>query len=206
MACEFSGRVRDAFIRHGYDAISCDWLDSETEGPHYKGDVRDILGNGWDLMIAFPPCTSLAISGARWFQWKSNSQSEAIEFVKSLYFAPIYRVAVENPIGVLSTRWRHPDQIIQPWHFGDEENKKTCLWLKNLPALVPNKTTGDPCNHVHHETPSRNRWKNRSRTRRGIANEMAIYWGSFTKARLTHVNRLHKSGLHLPAATGLSRE
>ena len=137
VACEFSGIVRDAFLRRGYDAMSCDLLPSEAPGPHYQGDVRDILNNGWDLMIAHPPCTHLAASGARWFKDKQTEQAEALEFVRLLLDAPIERIALENPIGVISTHIRKPDQIIQPWQFGHGETKATCLWLKNLPALTP---------------------------------------------------------------------
>ena len=131
IACEFSGVVRDAFIRRGHDAMSCDLLTSETPGSHYQGDVQDLLTPGrWDLMIAHPPCTHLCVSGARWFKGKQSEQAEALEFVRLLMDAPIPRIAIENPISIISSRIRKPDQIIQPWQFGHGETKKTCLWLK----------------------------------------------------------------------------
>ena len=138
VACEFSGRVRDAFIRHGHDAVSCDLLPSETEGPHYQGDVRDILNNGWDLMVAHPPCTDLAVSGARWFADKraDGRQQAALDFVRLLMDAPIPRIAVENPVSIISSAIRKPDQVVQPWQFGEGETKATCLWLKDLPKLT----------------------------------------------------------------------
>ncbi len=145
VACEFSGVVRDAFIRAGHLAMSCDLLPSETAGPHYQGDISDILDaerrnsghSGFDLMIAHPPCTHLAVSGARWFQDKRREQSQALEFVQMLMDAPIQRICIENPISIISSRIRKPDQIIQPWQFGHGETKATCLWLKNLPPLKP---------------------------------------------------------------------
>ena len=139
VACEFSGIVRDAFIRHGHDAISCDLLPSERPGPHYQGDVRDLLIEHWDLMVAHPPCTDLAVSGARYFAEKiaDGRQQAALAFVQLLMDAPIERIAIENPVSVISTHIRRPDQIIQPWMFGHGETKTTCLWLKNLPKLEP---------------------------------------------------------------------
>jgi hypothetical protein len=138
VACEFSGVVRDAFQERGHFAVSCDVLDTEQGGPHYRGDVRELLNEGiWDLMIAFPPCTYLAVSGARWFRGREQQQEEALGFVRELLEAPIPRIAVENPIGVISSRIRKPDQIIQPWQFGHGEVKATCLWLKGLPKLKP---------------------------------------------------------------------
>src|ERR1043166_3534873 len=137
VACEFSGVVRDAFASLGHYAVSCDLLPSETPGNHYQGDVRDILNDGWDLMIAHPPCTHLAVSGARWFKGKQKKQKEALAFVKMLLSAPIPRIALENPVSIISTKIRRPDQIIQPWMFGHGETKTTCLWLKNLPPLTP---------------------------------------------------------------------
>lgn len=140
VACEFSGRVRDAFIALGHDAMSCDLLATEVPGPHYQGDVFDVVGEGWDLLIAHPPCTDLAVSGARWFAVKGVERQEvALEFVRRLLSAPVARIAVENPIGVISSRVRRPDQVIQPWWFGDPEVKSTCLWLKGLPMLVPDQ-------------------------------------------------------------------
>ena len=137
VALEFSGIVRDAFIARGHDAISCDLLPSEKPGPHYQGDIRDIIGDGFDLMIAHPPCTHLAVSGARYFYRKEREQAEALDFVRFLMGVDIPRVCIENPVSVISTRIRKPDQIIQPWMFGHGEAKATCLWLKNLPPLKP---------------------------------------------------------------------
>lgn len=137
IACEYSGTVRDAFIALGHDAVSCDLLDSERPGPHYKGDVFDIIGNGWDLMIAHPPCTHLAVSGSRWFYLKQKEQAEALDFVRRLLDAPIPYIALENPVSVISSKIRKPNQIIQPWQFGHPESKSTCLWLKCLPRLNP---------------------------------------------------------------------
>ena len=138
IACEFSGIVRDAFIERGHDAISCDLLPSERPGPHYQGDVADLLYDGtFDLMVAHPPCTHLAVSGARWFAEKRQEQAEALDFVRLLLDAPIPMIALENPVSVISSRIRKPDQIIQPWQFGHGETKTTCLWLKNLPKLEP---------------------------------------------------------------------
>ena len=133
VACEYSGVVRDAFLRRGDDAVSCDLLPTDVPGPHIQGDVLPHLGDGWDLMIAHPPCTHLAVSGARWFKDKLPEQAEALEFVRLLLDAPIPRIALENPVSIISTRIRKPDQIIQPWMFGHGEVKATCLWLRNLP-------------------------------------------------------------------------
>lgn len=133
IACEYSGAVRDAFIARGHEATSCDLLPTERPGPHYQGDVRDVIGNGWDLMIAHPPCTHLAVSGARWFAEKQTEQAAALDFVRWLLAAPIQRIALENPISIISSRIRKPDQIIQPWQFGHGETKATCLWLKGSP-------------------------------------------------------------------------
>lgn len=185
VACEFSGIVRDAFKAAGHDAMSADLIPSETEGDHYEGDVRDILGYGWDLMIAHPPCTHLAVSGARWFKDKQVEQQESLDFVRDLLEAPIPRIALENPISIISTRIRPPDQIIQPWMFGHPETKATCLWLKNLPLLVPTqdvKTEMEALpkkerNRVHYASPGKDRWKERSRTYVGIAQAMAQQWG-----------------------------
>lgn len=177
IACEFSGRVREAFKKMGHDATSCDLLDSEIQGKHYKGDVRDVLNDGWDMMIAHPPCTHLAVSGARWFKNKRKEQKEALEFVKLLLNAPIHKIALENPISVISSRIRKPDQIIQPWQFGHGETKATCLWLKNLPKLKPTKIVDGRKPVVHYVSPSPNRWKIRSLTYQGIADAMAKQWG-----------------------------
>ncbi len=177
IACEFSGIVRDAFARLGHDVISCDLLPSERSGNHYQGDCRNILDNGFDLMIAHPPCTYLAVSGARWFKDRMSQQLEALEFVKTLMLAPINKIAIENPISVISTKIRKPDQIIQPWMFGHPETKATCLWLKGLPKLIPNNIVDGRNNRVHKEPPGIDRWKRRSRTLEGIAEAMATQWG-----------------------------
>jgi len=177
VACEFSGIVREAFTRRGHDAWSCDLLDTEILGQHIKGDVRDYLKDGWDLMIAHPPCTYLAVSGARWFAQRRKEQEEALDFVRLLLSAPIERIALENPVSVISTRIRKPDQIIQLWQFGHGETKATCLWLKNLPLLKPTNVVEGRYPRVHMEPPSPNRWKNRSRTYTGIAEAMAEQWG-----------------------------
>jgi hypothetical protein len=179
VACEFSGIVRDAFIRRGHAAVSCDLLPTERLGPHIEGDINEVFWlNEYDLMIAFPPCTHLASSGARWFNDKLPQQGEAIWFVRQLMNAPITRIAIENPIGVLSTQIRKPDQIIQPWQFGHGETKATCLWLKNLPKLVPTNIVDGRVARVHREAPGPDRWKNRSRTYQGIADAMAEQWGN----------------------------
>lgn len=175
VACEFSGVVRDAFRLRGHNAWSCDLLQSESEY-HYQGDVRDILYDDWDMMIAFPPCTHLAVSGARWFKDKQAEQKDALEFVRLLLDAPIEKIALENPIGIISTRIRKPDQIIQPWMFGHGEVKATCLWLKNLPALVPTDIVEGRVARVHHMPPSKDRGKLRSITYQGIADAMADQW------------------------------
>ena len=177
VACEYSGRVRDAFRSVGHDAWSCDVLDTDVPGPHYKKDVRDVLGNGWDLMIAHPPCTHLAVSGARWFKDKQREQADALEFVRLLLDAPIQRIALENPISIISSRIRKPDQIIQPWMFGHGEMKATCLWLKNLPLLTPTNVVDGREARVHRMAPGPDRWKERSRTYQGIADAMAEQWG-----------------------------
>jgi hypothetical protein len=178
VACEFSGLVRDAFIAGGHDAWSCDLLRSEREGPHFQQDVLEILDRrAWDLMIAFPPCTHLAVSGARWFKDKRTEQENALDFVRVLMDAPIPRIAIENPIGVISSRIRKPDQIIQPWYFGHGEVKATCLWLNNLPPLVPTNMVAGRTPRVHYASPGPDRWKERSRTLPGIAAAMADQWG-----------------------------
>ena len=177
IACEFSGVVRDAFTAAGHDATSCDLLPTEKPGKHYLGPVEDILHDGWDLMIAHPPCTHLAVSGARWFKDKRQEQREAIEFVRRLMNCSVPRIAVENPIGVLSTAIRKADQILQPWQFGHGETKATCLWLKGLPKLTQTNVVDGRVARVHREPPSKDRWKNRSRTYRGLAEAMAEQWG-----------------------------
>ena len=183
IACEYSGVVRDAFIRAGHMAMSVDLLPSESDlGPHYQGDIRDILdtaskNNEWDLMIAHPPCTHLAVSGSRWFKDKVIEQAEALEFVRMLMCAPIPKIAIENPVSVISTRIRKPDQIIQPWQFGHGETKATCLWLKGLPKLSHTNVVEGREARVHRMPPSPNRWKERSRTFTGVAGAMAEQWG-----------------------------
>jgi len=178
VACEYSGRVRDAFRKAGHESMSCDFLPTEVLGAHYQGDVRDVMNRGWDLMIAHPPCTHLAVSGSRWFKYKAAEQAEALDFVQLLLDAPIKRIALENPISIISTRIRKPDQIIQPWQFGHGETKATCLWLKNLPPLTPTNIVDGREQRVHKMPPSPDRWKERSRTYEGIAEAMAAQWGS----------------------------
>lgn len=200
IACEFSGIVRQAFLDRGHDAWSCDLLPSELPGPHIQGDVLQVLA-GWDLLIAHPPCTHLAVSGARWFKQKraDGRMQQAFEFFMKLIEAPVNRIAVENPVGVLSKMYRKPDQIIQPFWFGDSIQKATCLWLKNLPPLQPTNIVDrgliyvDPRGHKHGGAhtlrakraysplmllpASEERWKIRSRTFRGIATAMSEQWG-----------------------------
>lgn len=177
VACEYSGTVRDAFIAKGHDALSCDLLPTEKPGPHYQGDVRDVLEQGWDLMIAHPPCTHLAVSGARWFHKKRQEQQEALDFVRLLLDAHIPRIALENPVSIISSRIRKPDQVIQPWQHGHGETKATCLWLKNLPRLVATNIVEGREQRVWKMPPSADRWKERSRTFPGIAQAMAEQWG-----------------------------
>lgn len=194
VACEYSGRVRDAFLKLGHEALSCDLLPTEVDGPHYQGDVRDVINDGWDLMIAHPPCTYLAVSGLHWNKRgvlidgrpRSVLTEESLEFVKFLLNAPVPRIALENPVGAISTRICTPTQIIQPWWFGEDASKKTCLWLKDLPPLVPtNVLPGDAKTRRANQTPSgqnklgpsKDRWKERSRTYQGIADAMASQWG-----------------------------
>lgn len=186
VACEYSGTVRDAFIRAGHDAMSCDILPTDKEGPHYQGDVRDVLGDGWDLMIAHPPCTDLAVSGARHFAAKiaDGRQQRALDFVQLLLDAPIRSIALENPISVISSKIRKPDQIIQPWQFGHGETKATCLWLKNLPRLQPTNIVEGREQRIWKMPPSADRWKLRSTTFEGIAQAMADQWGSVNEERI----------------------
>lgn len=184
VACEYSGTVRDAFIRFGHDAVSCDLLPTDVEGPHYQGSVLDIIADGWDLMIAHPPCTHLAVSGARWFKHKQQEQKDAIEFVQLLLNAPIPRIALENPVSIISSRLRKPDQTIQPWQFGHGETKATCLWLKNLPPLVPTNIVDGREQRIHRMAPGPNRWKERSKTYAGIADAMAQQWGALTEDQM----------------------
>jgi len=177
IACEFSGAVRDAFTAKGHDAISCDLLPSETPGNHYQGNVFDIIDDGFDLMIAHPPCTHLSVSGARWFKNKIEQQKEALRFVTDLMNCKIQKICIENPISIISSKIKKPDQIIQPWQFGHGETKSTCLWLKNLPLLIPDNIVDGRESRIHKMPPSENRWKERSRTYKGIAWAMANQWG-----------------------------
>ncbi len=180
VACEYSGRVRDAFAKRGHTAVSCDLLPSDSpHGWHVQGDVLALLDKGWDLLIAHPPCTHLAVSGARHFAAKQASgvQQEALDFVRALLDAPIERIALENPVSIISSRIRKPDQVIQPWQFGHGETKATCLWLKNLPKLQPTNIVEGRENRVHRMPPSADRWKKRSTTYQGIADAMASQWG-----------------------------
>lgn len=178
VACEFSGVVRRAFRQKGHIAYSCDLLPAEDDqAHHFECHVQDVLNDGGDLMIAHPPCTHLAVSGARWFRHKRAEQAEALGFVQMLLDAPIPRIALENPVSIISTRIRKPDQIIEPWQFGHGETKKTCLWLKGLPKLIPTDIVAGRSNRIHMEPPGPDRWKNRSRTYTGIAAAMAEQWG-----------------------------
>ena len=180
VACEYSGKVRDAFIKLGHNAVSCDLLPTDALGPHYQGDVFDIIADGWDLMIAHPPCTHLAVSGARHFAAKRESgvQQVALDFVRKLLDAPIEHIALENPISIISSKIRKPDQIIQPWQFGHGETKATCLWLKNLPLLAPTNIVDGRETRIHKMPPSADRWKKRSETYQGIADAMAKQWSN----------------------------
>lgn len=179
IGCEFSGVVRKEFRDRGHDAWSCDIITSEDSSPyHYQCSLLQVLyTKNWDMLIAFPPCTNLASSGARWFSHKVIEQRKSIDFVKSLWLSKIEKIAIENPIGILSTQIRKPDQIIQPWQFGHGETKATCLWLKNLTKLVPTNIVEGRYPRVHKMAPGPNRGRERSRTYYGIANAMADQWG-----------------------------
>ena len=183
VGCEFSGAVRAAFRRRGLDAWSCDLLPAE-DGSHYhiQGDLLAVLGDGWDLAVFHPPCTHLAVSGSRWFDEKraSGEQQKAIEFFLELARAPIPRIAIENPVCIMSSVWRPPDQVLQPWMFGAGEVKATCLWLKGLPPLVPTKIVSGRHPRVHLMPPGPDRWKERSRTYPGIADAMAAQWADYS--------------------------
>ena len=197
VACEYSGRVRDAFIARGHTAMSCDLLPTDVAGPHYQGDVFDIIDDGWDLMIAHPPCTYLSVSGMHWTTRGLRDPQlteDALDFVQRLMDAPIAKIAIENPISVISSRIRKPDQIISPYQFGHDASKKTCLWLKDLPLLTPTqmveprivitpsgkpaKRWGNQCDNYGQDKlpPSADRWKLRSATYQGIADAMAAQW------------------------------
>ena len=189
IACEYSGVVRDAFLAKGHDAMSCDLLPTDARGPHYQGNVSDVIDDGWDLMIAHPPCTYLSVSGMHWTTRGLRDPKlteDALSFVQLLMGAPIKKIALENPVSIISTRIRKPDQIIQPWWFGHDASKKTCLWLKNLPLLEPtDKLPGDNKTRRANQTPSgqnklgpsADRWKLRSATYQGVADAMAAQWG-----------------------------
>jgi hypothetical protein len=189
IACEYSGTVRDAFIAKGHDAISCDLLPTDKPGPHYQGDVFDIINDGFDLMIAHPPCTYLSVSGMHWTKRGLRDPQlteDAATFFMRLAEADIPRIAIENPVCIMSTRWRKPDQIIQPWQYGHDASKKTCLWLKNLPLLEPTDVLPGGSKAIRaNQTPSgqnklgpaADRWKLRSKTYEGIAGAMAAQWG-----------------------------
>ena len=186
VACEYSGRVREAFRKLGHDAWSCDIIPADDNSPyHYQCDVREVLDKGWDLMIAHPPCTYLASSGLHWnkrIAGRQEKTEEALEFIQLLMNAPIERIAIENPIGCISSRIRKPEQIIQPWQFGEDASKSTCLWLKNLPKLEPTKIikkeryANQTASGQNNLPPSKDRWKLRSTTYQGIADAMANQW------------------------------
>lgn len=186
IACETSGRVRDAFLAAGHDAVSCDVLPTEAPGPHLEGDVLPHLADGWDMIVAFPPCTHLAVSGARHFAAKraDGRQAEGIAFFLAIAAAPVARLAIENPVGIMSSLYRKPDQVIQPWQFGHGETKATCLWLRGLPPLVPTDVVPGREARVHRMPPSPDRWKQRSATFPGIAAAMAAQWGGAPFAAL----------------------
>lgn len=188
IACEFSGIIREAFRKLGHDSWSCDILDCDDGSKfHIKDDVLGHLNEKWDLMICHPPCTHLAVSGAKHFHRKAKEQAEALDFVKRLFEAPIDKIAIENPVSIISSRIRKPDQIVQPWMFGNEYTKTTCLWLKNLPKLQPTKIVDKGTRHVtksgkslpewYNLPPSVDRWKIRSKTFQGLADAMASQWG-----------------------------
>lgn len=188
VACEFSAVVRDAFRRRGHDAWSCDLLPTDGDARwHIQGDVLDVLGDGWSLLIAHPPCTHLAVSGARHFAAKraDGRQQAALAFVRALLDAPITQIAVENPVSIISTAIRKPDQVIHPWQFGHGETKATCLWLKNLPRLLPTCIVDGREPRIHRMAPSQDRWRKRSVTYQGIANAMADQWGHLREWDLT---------------------
>lgn len=177
VVCEFSGIVRDAFIKKGHKAVSCDLIPSESGfGPHIQSDCREIDYSRFDLAVCHPPCTYLCSSGARWWSNRRKEQCEAVAFVKFLFSIPVKRIAIENPVGFLSTALKKPDQIIHPWWFGESVTKATCLWLKNLPLLKASDPVEPLCCPVHWESPSKDRWKNRSRTYQVVADAMADQW------------------------------
>jgi hypothetical protein len=182
VACEYSGVVRDAFIRGGHDAMSCDLLPTESPGPHYQGDLFDVIDYPWDLAIFHPPCTHLSVSGSRHFAAKrmDGRQQAAVSFFIQIVrrSAHIAKTAIENPVCIMSSLWRKPDQVIQPWQFGHGETKATCLWLRGLPPLMPTNVVDGREARVHRMPPSADRWKERSKTYEGIAAAMAAQWGT----------------------------
>jgi hypothetical protein len=179
VACEYSGTVRDAFIKRGHEAMSCDLLPTDADGPHYQGDVRDVIDYPWDLMIAHPPCTHLSVSGAAWFKDKKmdGRQQSGVSFFMMLAKADVPMIAIENPVCIMSTLWRKPDQTVQPWQYGHGETKATCLWLKGLKPLTPTNIVEGREQRLHNLPPSPDRWKIRSTTFPGIADAMAEQWG-----------------------------
>jgi len=185
VGCEYSGVVRDAFIARGHEAISCDLLPTESPGPHYQGNVMDLLNFPFDLAIFHPPCTHQTVSGARHFEEKRKDgrQQAGVSFFMALARANIPRIAIENPVCIISTLWREPDQIVHPWQFGHGETKQTCLWLKNLSPLSPTNIVEGRDDRIHKMPPSEDRWKERSKTYQGIADAMAWQWGGENNAR-----------------------
>ena len=180
VGCEYSGKVREALRVMGHDAWSCDLLPADDNSPyHIQGDILEVLDDGWDMLICFPPCTDLAVSGARWFKEKQadGRQQASIDFFMKMVNAPIPRIAIENPIGIMSTQYRKPDQIIQPWQYGHGETKATCLWLKGLPKLEATDIVEGREQRIWKMAPSPDRWKKRSETYSGIAKAMATQWG-----------------------------
>ena len=180
VGCEYSGKVREALRVMGHDAWSCDLLPADDNSPyHIQGDILEVLDDGWDMLICFPPCTDLAVSGARWFTEKQadGRQQASIDFFMKMVNAPIPRIAIENPIGIMSTQYRKPDQIIQPWQYGHGETKATCLWLKGLPKLEATDIVEGREQRIWKMAPSPDRWKKRSETYSGIAKAMATQWG-----------------------------
>lgn len=194
VACEYSGTIRDAFRALGHDAMSCDLLPTDAPGPHYEGDVRDLLEYPWDMMIAHPPCTHLSVSGARHFEEKRRDgrQQSAAAFFMRLARAPIPAIAVENPVCIMSRLWRRPDQIIQPWQFGHGETKATCLWLKGLPKLRHTEVVQGRENRIHQMPPSEDRWKLRSATYRGIAAAMADQWSEALQSSKSNIREAER--------------
>lgn len=184
IACEFSGIVRRNFELLGHGAWSCDFLESEQPGNHLQCDVLTILDQGWDLLIAFPPCTYLAASGARWWSEREREQEDAIAFFMKFINAPIKHKAIENPVGVMSNRYQPPDQWVHPWQYGHGETKKTGLWLHNLPPLVPTEVVSEREPVCHYVSPGPERWKDRSRTYSGIARAMAMQWSTYVLKNL----------------------